>query len=1101
MPRKSVFEKLFDDTKQKLTNIRNKLDPRTYRAYERKIIGTNRKDTLKKINTELDEFRNNVGNENKKFKTSDIKTINKTFDMLNDKVKKISTVKNFNFDLDKIRNLGVSTKQIIKNILKFYNENNNTENKHDKILLSIGGVNYTLNKQTQKRLLKFADNNFITYEDTTESDGAVVTQIIDNPVINFIYVEPVSVYKINTGEFFKYYNNLEKEIFYEKNIVVDYDFDLKDFGIYENKKELYDEVDKVCLVKALRIGGLNDEKYTLLKTIVKNANIPFCKLEELCNILEIQIQVKREKQKNPSRDLFGKEFNEKYTIGLLDEHYFIIKDTPYRSLIEKLYPNNNWTKSVKKDALLDSYNLIKILLSDKQYLVQIPYHDLEDTIYYKLVDDEIVTLNYNKKCCELVEPKIEKITEWVDKNVFFDFETYTDSNGFHIPYLCCICYELNNGDIRQKSFIGEDCGKQMLLYLKKSITVKKTNIQLIAHNANYDYQFIVRYLYDFTELKRGSKMLNARGKFFGTNFKIKCSYHLISTKLSKFGKMFNLSQEKEVMPYAVYNEGFNIFENRNYPIQKIINGVDKNGYKFLKQDEVDLFLHNIKKWKLEKNGCYDIIEYSRRYCEIDCIVLMNGYNTFRKWILELNTIDDNGEDTGISMGLDIDNIITSASLAHTYMINNGCYDGIYKLGGIPQQFIQNCVVGGRTMSCCNEMLDINNGKKIGDFDGVSLYPSAMNRMTGWLKGLPKIIKDCSYENIKNYDGYFVEVLIKNIPLHRNFPLMSYKNKEGIRNFTNDMIGKKVYLDKIMLEDAMTFQGLTENDFEIIRGYYFDEGFNSKINKTITYLFETRKLKKKEKNPIQEIYKLIMNSAYGKSILKEQTTETRYFNNKNEYAVYLDRNYDRVIETIFISNCDTIKVETISSIHEHQNIAQVGVSVLSWSKRIMNEVMCLAEDNKIDMFYQDTDSIHMYQDDINKLSTLFYNKYNRNLVGEELGQFHSDFEIDGCKNVYSSRLIVLGKKCYVDRLVGEDKNGNEKIDYHIRLKGVPNSTIEYEIKNKKMKDVIKLYEEMYKGESIDFDLTEGKGKARFKIQKNFGVKTLENFNRKICFKKK
>ena len=65
MPRKSAFDKLFDDTIQKLTNVRNKLDPRTYRAYERKIIGTNRKDTLNKINTELNEFRNYVIDGNK----------------------------------------------------------------------------------------------------------------------------------------------------------------------------------------------------------------------------------------------------------------------------------------------------------------------------------------------------------------------------------------------------------------------------------------------------------------------------------------------------------------------------------------------------------------------------------------------------------------------------------------------------------------------------------------------------------------------------------------------------------------------------------------------------------------------------------------------------------------------------------------------------------------------------------------------------------------------------------------------------------------------------------------------------------------------------
>ena len=55
------------------------------------------------------------------------------------------------------------------------------------------------------------------------------------------------------------------------------------------------------------------------------------------------------------------------------------------------------------------------------------------------------------------------------------FQASSDSNGFHIPYLCCTCYELNNGDIRQKSFIGEDCGKQMLLYLKAAVPVSLTN--------------------------------------------------------------------------------------------------------------------------------------------------------------------------------------------------------------------------------------------------------------------------------------------------------------------------------------------------------------------------------------------------------------------------------------------------------------------------------------------------------------------------------------------------------------------------------------------------------------------------------------------------
>jgi hypothetical protein len=214
------------------------------------------------------------------------------------------------------------------------------------------------------------------------------------------------------------------------------------------------------------------------------------------------------------------------------------------------------------------------------------------------------------------------------------------------------------------------------------------------------------------------------------------------------------------------------------------------------------------------------------------------------------------------------------------MINNGCYDGIYKLGGIPQQFIQNCVVGGRTMSCNNEMLDINNGKKVGDFDGVSLYPSAMNRMRGFLTGKPipfnKPVKyENRYETLGDFDGWFVEVRINNIRKHRAFPLLSYVNEKGIRIFSNDMKGRIVYLDGIQLEDAIEFHELKSTDFEILRGYIFKSGVNDKINKTIKYLFNTRLEKKNE--PIYD--------ANGNKIGKGNPCETllaaSYFNTRTD----------------------------------------------------------------------------------------------------------------------------------------------------------------------------------------------------------------------------
>ena len=59
---------------------------------------------------------------------------------------------------------------------------------------------------------------------------------------------------------------------------------------------------------------------------------------------------------------------------------------------------------------------------------------------------------------------------------------------------------------------------------------------------------------------------------------------------------------------------------------------------------------------------------------------------------------------------------------------------------------------------------------------------------------------------------------------------------------------------------------------------------------------------------------------------------------------------------------------------------IGVMILSISKRIMNEVICTAEDygrspeavgrNGIEIYYQDTDSMHIGLNDIKRLSELY-----------------------------------------------------------------------------------------------------------------------------------
>ena len=53
---------------------------------------------------------------------------------------------------------------------------------------------------------------------------------------------------------------------------------------------------------------------------------------------------------------------------------------------------------------------------------------------------------------------------------------------------------------------------------------------------------------------------------------------------------------------------------------------------------------------------------------------------------------------------------------------------------------------------------------------------------------------------------------------------------------------------------------------------------------------------------------------------------------------------------------------------------------------------MAKDNNLKIFYQDTNSMHIIYDQVEPLAKLFKEKEGRNLIGEELGQFHIDFDI-------------------------------------------------------------------------------------------------------------
>ena len=203
-------------------------------------------------------------------------------------------------------------------------------------------------------------------------------------------------------------------------------------------------------------------------------------------------------------------------------------------------------------------------------------------------------------------------------------------------------------------------------------------------------------------------------------------------------------------------------------------------------------------------------------------------------------------------------------------------------------------------------------------------------------------------------------------------------------------------------------------------------------------------------------------------------------------------------------------------------------------------MCTAEDIGIDIMYQDTDSMHLYKDDLEPLRTEFQKRYNRELIGSSMGQFHSDFAmVGGCPPVAMKSIFVM-KKGYIDELrsvdfpKGIDKLVSEGgVAYHCRMKGVPIDVVAMvasERYNSKCwvgedglvygerssaafplesgddsiderssvnfpSGIEKLYEDLYNGDTIEFDLAKG-SRPSFDMRGDFSIQTKTKFIRKI-----
>jgi hypothetical protein len=540
--------------------------------------------------------------------------------------------------------------------------------------------------------------------------------------------------------------------------------------------------------------------------------------------------------------------------------------------------------------------------------------------------------------------------------------------------------------------------------------VPKTRPKIIVyfHNAKFDFNLLVKCksLTLSKPVYKGSTFYSVTITYLGVDYEIRDSYKMISCPLSDFKETFKLEHgKKECIDYKAYN--LSTLQRDTISLSEVS---DKIRSKLLKDPESLEFIDGDN---------YRHIDHMKFYHHYDITTLREG----------MTCLNDGFKK---EFKLDSYDYLTISSLAHAFMTKAGAYDGVFEVSGGLLNYIQLGITGGRVCTRNNTKHYIT--ETLNDLDAKSLYPSAMRELgmtTGLPTGAPTELTSDEVTNFDraNYTWYNLKIRVIKMSGDRQIPFTSIREKHKL-NYTNNMEGMIIAVDEISLHDLIEMNNL---EYEVIDGIYYTGEANKKIKTVIEGLYNKRTEYKKAGNDImQGLIKLVMNSAYGKTLVKAPEVNISY-HSEGQLDRKLDDDSSRIQSRRKLG--DTWEVRCTAVPKVHYNLAPIGSRVLSMSKRIMNRVMALADEMNIKIFYQDTDSMHIVQKDIVRLEKAYNSKYESKLIGGAMGQFACDFADTKYKihkeGLLSRRCIILAKKTYMD--IVSDIHGHYYA--HWRMKGV------------------------------------------------------------------
>ena len=854
------------------------------------------------------------------------------------------------------------------------------------------------------------------------------------------------------------------------------DLDLSRYQIYKNNNI---NEDIACIIFSLQKAGVEESCLKEVCLLMESGlYIPNDKLHIIADTIKRKITVTTWKDGRTRKSNYGKNYEETIQLGCLSNHYFINETTRYTKFyIEHKEEIDEYTNDEKRFSYtelyrtykvnpINSFTLVRLLLEKgcfKEYKTSI-----KPATLYK-VQADLTNLDINQREFKPVESKLKPKTYFI-ADIESDVVTYETHKAI------AMSFKILGSNETPYVFTGPYMFKNFFNKIIE-LTSENTKAVIYFHNAKYDTNVFEK-IDVISEVSQGSTFYSKTYNYFGTFVEVRDSLKFFgqSGGLAKLPKMLGLGLEFE-KGQAI---GYTYHTKQNI----LCNDFIETAYykKHLKKSEHKIFDKN-----MAGKTTFNPTKYYLDYLKQDVIVLDKALIKFRTLIKDIT-------------GLDALESLTISGIGHKYAVKFGCYEGIYQTKGCLREFIQQTIRGGRVFVNPEYKNKIQKGV-LQDFDGVSLYPSAMDRLCQKHGiALGKINRgSCDINDYRNKSYYIVRIMVNNLTRNCTVPHIGIKNKDGILKYSNHLNGEEFYIDKYALEDLEKYQKIS---YDIIEGIYWNSGYNTKIGELANDLHNERCKYKKSNPALGNVLKLLMNSIYGKTIMKKSTEKIVYITNKQVEDGYLYNNFG--IISSYEKITDFRYKVTLKDFDSTYSLNHVGASILSTSKRIMNEVFYIMEENKLKMFYTDTDSIHMLDEDVTKLAESYKKHFNKDLIGKNLGQFHSDFDLKGAVDDPTSIWNVsLGSKCYLDVLKGKNKFGEIIYDTHIRLKGVTEAGINAKINEYKKENFIEnaksLFTDLSLGKEVEFVLNPTKDKVMMKYVEG-GITTLENgsFKRKLKF---